>query len=65
MNAEELKTHIDAALEPLLHRISALEAENAEIKNTLKTLQQGKPGAKPAPVTNPPNTNSYLHLTQM
>lgn len=58
MDAEELKTHINAALEPLLQRIAALEAENQEIKSILKNIPQPKPNTKPAPTGTSANTNS-------
>lgn len=65
MDPEELKTHINAALEPLLQRIKALEDENQEIKAILKNIPQPKVTTiKPAP--NPPvgNTTSTFPLIQ-
>jgi hypothetical protein len=53
-----LKTHINAALEPLLQRITALEAENQEIKAILKNIPQAKTNTKPVPTGPPATTNS-------
>lgn len=54
-----MKTHINAALEPLIQRIKALEDENQEIKAILKNIPQPKPATKPAP---PVNTTSVKKI---
>ena len=55
-----MKTHINAALEPLIQRIKALEDENQEIKAILKNIPQPKPTTKPAPTTPAVNTTSTI-----
>ncbi len=62
MNAEEVKAQIDAALEPLLNRITALETENQEIRAILKSIPQPKPTVKPAPPTVTPSSNNNSSL---
>lgn len=62
MDAEELKTHINTALEPLLQRIAALEAENQEIKAILKNIPQPKPNTKPAPTGTSTNASSVKKI---
>ncbi len=58
-----MKTHIDAALEPLLQRISALETENQEIKAILKAMPQPKVvGKNPPPQPNNTASNSFIKL---
>lgn len=59
-----MKTHINTALEPLLQRITALEAENQEIRAILKNIPQAKP-APPGKTVPPNNTTSNKNLNQV
>lgn len=57
-----MKTNINAALEPLIQRIKALEDENQEIKALLKNIPQPKAPVKPAPNTTTGNTTSTISI---